>query len=210
MLLNHDFAQMTAMVSQLGGLVEDRFRNSLGALQEQDVEAAEKIVSDQSLNNAGREIDRYALQLLALHHPYALELRAVVAGVRIASLLEQIGDSLISIARRVEVVSQAPRLSRAIAIPNLAQAVQKHLSDALNAFAERNAAAAVALLASDQAIDEAYHRIAQQIIGHIGEDRSLVAGYVALLQIAKNLESIGDNTVHIAEQIVFLVRGSYV
>jgi phosphate transport system protein len=166
-------------------------------------------MGDKALNTMQREVDRYALQLLALQHPYALELRAVIVGVRIAGLLEQIGDLLVGIARRIESISLHPKLSQAIAIPNLAIAVQANLTQALDAFSHLRGDEAQRLLDADDEIDTQYHSIMKQIFAKMPEDASLLPGYVYLIQIAKNYENIGDSVVHIAEQTVFLIDGRY-
>jgi phosphate transport system protein len=209
-MLTNDVAQLTAMVSQLGGLVETRYRATLDAFQSRDSEQAAAIrLGDKALNAMQREVDRYALQLLALQHPYALELRAVIVGVRIAGLLEQIGDLLVGIARRIESISLHPKLSQAIAIPNLAIAVQANLTQALDAFSHLRGDEAQRLLDADDEIDTQYHAIMKQIFAKMPEDASLLPGYVYLIQIAKNYENIGDSVVHIAQQTVFLIDGRY-
>jgi phosphate transport system protein len=213
MTLSHDIAQMTAMVSQLGGMVEARCRTVVDAYQERDIERAEAIVrGDLELNMMQRQVDQYALQLLALQKPFAMELRAIVASVRIASLLEQIGDLLVSIARRINHISHHPRLSQAIAIPNLAVSVQGHLAQALDAFSQLNAITAISLLEADDEVDEQYHAVNRQILSKMAEsqDAALIAGYADLLQIAKNWETIGDTVIHITEQTVFLIKGHYI
>src|SRR6187399_42978 len=142
-----ELALLKTRLLEMGGLAEDRVRQSVKALVDRDYETVERVlVSDEVINRLHIEIDDRCFKLLALHQPMAVDLRAIVSAVKINSDLERVGDLAINIAEAAARYLQHPPVKELIDIPRMAQIAQGMLRDALDSFVRRDLQLAQAVL----------------------------------------------------------------
>ena len=197
-----------AKVSEMGGLAEDMLADCMDGLRRRDVALCEEVVRrDKRLDRLEAETEELVIQLLALRAPVALDLRLLVTCMRMAALLERVGDLSKNIARRgVELAAGRPQPMTA-SLSRMGDAARRQLAEALDAFTSRDAALAVAVRRRDVEIDELYDSLFREIVTYMMEDpRTITLGSHAMF-IAKNLERIGDHATNIAELAYFLVEG---
>jgi phosphate transport system protein len=196
------------MVGRMGGLAERQVHDATTALVRRDTGlAAETIGRDGALDQLEREIDGFAVRLLALRQPVASDLRFIVAAMKVAHDLERIGDYARNGAKRSIVISQQPQIGSLNGFQRMSVMVQENLKLAIDALVNDDADAADRVWAADEPIDDVYNGIFREMLTHMMEDPRNITAATHLLFIAKNLERIGDHATNIAETVHYAVRG---
>jgi len=204
-----DIGQLRGLVSQLGGLAEEAIDRAMRALSRADLELAARVVADdRKLDTIEAEVERLAVQIIALRAPMAVDLREVVAALKIAAVLERVGDYAKNIARRVALIEGEHRIEPISILPAMARMAAEMVRDALNAFAARDPEAAVEVCRSDKALDDFYDSIFRTLVTHMVENPKTIGQVAHLLFVAKNLERVGDHAVNVAEMVHFAATGT--
>jgi phosphate transport system protein len=200
-------------VQALGGLdlVTTALDRALEAVGYQDVELAGMVVADDDLID-GRylEVHQGILSLLALQTPVATDLRIVAALLHVIRCVERMGDQCVNIAKLVPLSGYESPKDKDIldAIERMGQLARSQLSQAQEAFASRNVGLAQDLVRQDSEINRLNREIFRRAV-EIGDDVDTREWAMFMILVARCLERIGDNTVDIAEQVVFVVTGLF-
>src|SRR5689334_24819038 len=191
---------------EMGGLAEDRVRLAVRALVERDQQLVERVlVSDAAINQLHIEIDHRCFTLLALHQPMAVDLRAIVAAVKINTDLERVGDLAINIAEAAQRYVAHPPVKKLIDIPRMATIAQSMLRDALDAFVRRDTTLAQAVLNQDDELDALKTQIFRELLTYMLADPHTVDPALDLVLVSRHLERIGDHATNVAEDVIFMV-----
>jgi phosphate transport system protein len=203
-----DIAQLRAVITRMGGLCETQIADAVDALMTRNIEAAQLVIeADKRLDQLEAEAEVLAVRIIALRAPLANDLREIVAALKIAGVLERIGDYAKNIAKRTTVVSQSQPVGPGIIIPEMARTVVEIIRDTLDAFVDRDAVKAVELLTRDQKVDEFYNSLFRSLLTFMMENPHFITPSSHLLFVAKNLERIGDHATSVAEMVHFSVTG---
>ena len=191
---------------EMGGLAEDRVRLALRALVERDGELVDKVlVGDTDINGLHIEIDDRCFKLLALHQPMAVDLRAIVAAVKINTDLERVGDLAVNIAEAVLRYLRHAPVKELIDIPKMAEIAQEMLRDALDAYVRRDTAMARNVLNRDDELDMLKTSVFRELLDHMLNDPGTIEPALDLILISRHLERIGDHATNVAEDVIFMV-----
>jgi phosphate transport system protein len=205
---DEDIAQLRAVITRMGGLCESQIAESVDALMNRNAEAAQTIIdNDKRLDALEAEAEALAVRIIALRAPLADDLREIVAALKIAGVLERIGDYAKNIAKRSAVVAQSQPVAPAVIIPEMARVVVEIIRDTLDAFVDRDPVKAVALLQRDQQVDEYYNSLFRALLTFMMENPHYITPSTHLLFVAKNLERIGDHATSVAEMVYYSVTG---
>lgn len=205
---DEDIAQLRAVITRMGGLCETQIADAVDALMTRNIEAAQVVIeADKRLDQLEAEAEVLAVRIIALRAPLANDLREIVAALKIAGVLERIGDYAKNIAKRTTVVAQSQPVGPAIIIPEMARTVVEIIRDTLDAFVDRDAVKAVELLSRDQQVDEFYNSLFRSLLTFMMENPHYITPSTHLLFVAKNLERIGDHATSVAEMVHFSVTG---
>ena len=203
-----DIGELRGLIAQMGGLAEQAIRASMEALRHHDLDAAAAIVAgDKQIDALEMEVERLAVQLIALRAPMADDLREVVAALKIAGVVERIGDYAKNIARRVAAIDDHSNIEPLSVLPAMAAMATAMVHDVLDAFAARDAEAAVAVCERDRAVDDFYNSIFRVLVTYMMENPSSIGQVAHLLFIAKNLERVGDHATNVAEMVYYAATG---
>jgi phosphate transport system protein len=191
----------------MGGLAEERVRLAMRALVERDQSlVAEIIGGDQTINVMQLEIDDRCFKLLALYQPMAIDLRAIVAAVKINSDLERVGDLAVNIAEAADRYVSHPPVKALIDLPRMGALAQLMLRQALDAFVSQDIRAAHEVLKQDDILDALKNQIFRELLTYmLGDTRTIEPG-IDLILISRHLERIGDHATNIAEDVIFIVE----
>ena len=207
---DEDLDQLRASIAEMGGLAEAAIAESMRALVQRDGEAARKVIDgDKRIDALEAEIERRAVQIIALRAPMADDLREVVAALKIAGVIERIGDYAKNIAKRVHVVEDSANLRPLSLLPEMARIASEMVHDVLDAFAARDADKAAAVCERDKAVDDFYNSIFRTLLTFMMEDPQNITPATHLLFIAKNLERVGDHATNVAEMVYFAATGEH-
>ena len=207
---DEDLDQLRATISEMGGLAEAAIGASMEALMQRDTEAAAAIVAnDKKIDMLEAEIERHAVQIIALRAPMADDLRDVVAALKIGGVVERIGDYAKNIAKRVRVIEESPSIEPLSLLPEMARIVAEMVHNVLDAFAARDPVKAAAVCDRDRAVDDFYNSIFRTLLTFMMENPHNITPATHLLFIAKNLERIGDHATNVAEMVYFAATGQH-
>ena len=205
---DEDIAQLRAVITRMGGLCEAQIAESVDALMSRNAEAAQIIIeNDRRLDALEAEAEALAVRIIALRAPLADDLREIVSALKIAGVLERIGDYAKNIAKRSAVVAQSQPVGPAVIIPEMARLVVEIIRDTLDAFVDRDPVKALALLQRDQQVDEYYNSLFRALLTFMMENPHYITPSTHLLFVAKNLERIGDHATSVAEMVYYSVTG---
>ncbi len=205
---DEDIGQLRGLIAQMGGLAEQAIVASMRALREHDLDAAQAVIEgDRQIDAIELEVERLAVQLIALRAPLADDLREVVAALKIAGVVERIGDYAKNIARRVAAIENHGDIEPLSVLPAMADMARKMVHDVLDAFAARDAAAAVLVCESDRAVDDFYNSLFRVLVTYMMENPASIGQVAHLLFIAKNLERVGDHATNVAEMVYYAATG---
>src|SRR5215467_5015413 len=206
---DEELKRLSQVISQMGGLVEAQLQAAVDALIKRDTDAASKVVHDDvKIDELEMQVSQLVVRLLALRQPMAVDLRQIVSALKISSDLERIGDYAANVAKRAIALSQAPAVKPVYTIPRMARLVQQIIKDVLDAYAERDAAKAIAAWQRDEEVDEMYTSLFRELLTYMMEDQRNIDPCIHLLFIAKNIERMGDHATNVAEDIHYLVHGT--
>lgn len=207
---DEDIDKLRGLIAEMGGRVETALEDAMTALVEQDFAKAKTVVdNDQRIDALESEIDRLVVQTIALRAPMADDLRGVIAALKIAGIVERIGDYAKNIAKRVPKIGNERTIEPLSLLPSMAQIAGEMVGDALNAFAARNAPLAEAVIARDTVVDSFYNSIFRTLVTYMVENPKTITECAHLLFIAKNIERIGDHATNVAEMVYFAATGRY-
>ncbi len=206
---DQDIGQLRGLISQMGGLAEAAIGNAMLALQRGDHELAAQVrADDKKIDAIQHEVERAVVRIIALRAPMANDLREVVAALKIATVVERIGDYAKNIAKRVPQIESEHRIDPISTLPAMARMAADMVRDVLDAFAARDPDAAIAICERDDALDDFYDSIFRTLVTYMVENPKTISQCAHLLFVAKHLERIGDHATNVAEMIHFAAHGT--
>jgi len=193
----------------MGGMAEQAVERAVRAYQTRDLSLCELVLRDESkINAAERDVDEMSIDLLAMQQPMAIDLRFIVACIKINADLERVGDQAVNIAERVMDLLTRPDSALNVDIPRMAQLSISMVRDALNAFLAADVDMAQAVLERDDLVDnmnrEIFEAVDLAMTKSVGGHRNLLDTLI----VARNLERVADHATNIAEDVIFWVRGA--
>ena len=197
----------------LGGLdlVIGQLDRALEAVSYQDVELAAMVVADDDrIDGRYLEVHQGILSLLARQAPVAGDLRIVAALLHVIRCIERMGDQCVNIAKLVPLSGYESPKDKDIldAIERMGQHARSQLSQSKDALRGRNVELAQDLVRQDAEINRLNRHIFKRAV-EIGDDLDVREWAMFMILVARCLERVGDNTVDIAEQVVFVVTGLF-
>jgi phosphate transport system protein len=191
---------------EMGGLAEERVRAAVQGLVSRDTVLVEKVLrGDEPVNQYHIEVDNRAFRLLALHQPMAVDLRTIVAAVKINTDLERVGDLAVNIAEAAKRYITHPPVKKLIDIPQMGDIAQTMLRDALDSYVRRDVKLAHLVLNEDDRLDALKTQVFRELLTYMLQDPGTVEPALDLILISRHLERIGDHATNIAEDVIFMV-----
>lgn len=207
---DEEIGELRTLIAAMGGRAEVAITRAIDALTSGDEAAAAEIVEgDREIDRLEAEVERLAVRIIALRAPMANDLRDVVAALKIAGVVERIGDYAKNIAKRVPTTRKDRKIEPLSVLPAMGLAARDLVRDALDAFAARDPAKAEKVCERDREIDDFYDSIFRALVTFMIENPPTISSAAHLLFVAKNLERIGDHATNIAEMVYYAATGEY-
>jgi phosphate transport system protein len=195
----------------MGGATEAAVQRSMRSLVTRDNELANQVLEEEkAIDQMELEIDRLSVDILALQHPAAHDLRFVISVAKITPILERIADHAGSIAEAALIINIEPLVKNYVDFPIMAQTAAEMLRSALDAFTNEDAQLSRQIIERDKEIDASYNRVFKQLLEMMVENPSATTGAAHLLFVAKHLERIGDYVKDICELNVYLREAAFI
>ena len=207
---DEEISQLRGLIAQMGGLAEVAIQGAMSALVKHDSTSAQKVIdNDRKIDALEVEVEKLAVQIIALRAPMADDLREVVAALKISGVVERIGDYAKNIAKRSGQVEGRSKLEPLTLLPAMADIAASMVHDVLDAYAARDAAMALEVIQRDQKVDNFYDSIFRNLVSYMMENPATISSAAQLLFVAKNLERIGDHATNVAEMVHYAATGDH-
>lgn len=204
-----EMQQLDATLAKLGGAAEDQLGRAIDAMQNRDSALAEQVIAgDKALDVMESEIEALVAQTFVRRQPMATDLRVTLSSIKIASAMERIGDLAKNTSRRSLTLTSNPPIRLVGPIARFGRETLDLFSASLEAYIQRDAAAAADVWVRDQDLDHTYNGLMREILLQMEQDPSHIPLYTQMLFISKNMERIGDHSTFIAEMTHYIVTGT--
>jgi phosphate transport system protein len=164
--------------------------------------------NEAAINAAERSVDEMAYDLMAMEQPMAIDLRFLLAVIKINGDLERIGDQSVNIADRARDLLSRPPASLPVDMRQMGELTERMIRFALQSLLDGDAAMARSVLTMDDRVDEMNREVHKAMIQVIQQRPQWTEQALSTIIIARNLERIADHATNIAEDVIFWVRGA--
>lgn len=196
---------------EMGALVEGAIKNTITIITNGEYDKLETSrIIEEKINTMEREIQNYCLNLLLLQSPVAGDLRTVSAALKMITDLERIGDQAIDIAEMSTYLKDCENIYSMTHLSEMAERSSNMVTTAIDAFVKKDLKLAKTIATMDDAIDDLFNKVKQEVIDIINANKELDQQAIDVLLIAKYFEKIGDHAENIGEWVVFSITGKTV
>jgi len=193
----------------MAGMAEQAIERAVEAYRTRDLSLCDLVArSEQNINRFEREIDQMALDLLAMEQPMAIDLRFILAVIKINADVERVGDAASTIAVRVRDLQAFSPVDLPVDIPRIAGLAIDMVRRALQAFIEGDAEAAQHVLSLDDAVDRLNDSAYFALLNVMRTEPHWTPQALNALVISRSLERVADHATNIAEDVIFWVKGA--
>lgn len=206
-----ELEKIKKMILSLGAMVEERVRMAAKAIDTKDAELADKIItSDHEIDEMEVEVEEECLKVLALHQPVAVDLRFLIAIIKINNDLERIGDQAVNIAQRVGTIAKQKSPSFIYDYSGMAEKAEAMLKMSLDSLVNLDDDQAYKVVTLDDEVDqiqqEAYDLVKEAMAKHPDQ----LSYLINLFLISRHLERLADHATNIAEEVIYLIEGEII
>ncbi len=206
----HELESLKTFLVKMASMVEANLGSSIQALLERNPELAGKVIeNDKRIDSLEIEIDNSVLDLLALQHPVASDLRLIIAAQKINNDLERIGDHAVNIAQSVAFLPPL-KAGDMLDIPKMVDLSKTMLRNALDSFIRLDASLAQSVIKQDDLMDDMNRQMSRKVAEQVKAGDQPVESGLELARVSRNLERIADLTTNIAEEVIFLSQARIV
>ena len=196
---------------EMGALVEGAIKNTITIITNGEYDKLETSrIIEEKINTMEREIQNYCLNLLLLQSPVAGDLRTVSAALKMITDLERIVDQAIDIAEMSTYLKDCENIYSMTHLSEMAERSSNMVTTAIDAFVKKDLKLAKTVATMDDAIDDLFNKVKQEVIDIINANKELDQQAIDVLLIAKYFEKIGDHAENIGEWVVFSITGKTV
>ncbi len=208
-----ELSAISTRVLEMGGLVESQVAQAMYALSHFSSETAAQVLAmEEKVNQMELDIDRDLSSIIARRQPTARDLRLLIAVSKTIGNLERVGDEAARIGRTVQRLVNtgvSSRLRLPVADVSFeATLATSLLRKALDAFARLDVDKAVEVLKQDDQLDQEFEGLMRKLITFMMEDPRTISASIDLVFVAKAIERVGDHAKNLAEQIIYIVKGT--
>lgn len=191
--------------------VEELIDLSIDSLKLRDKQIAESIFDlDKKIDLMEIDLEKKAIELIALHQPTAGNLRLIIGIIKINTGLERIGDHGVNIAQSALKLMNEPQLKPLVDIPRMAVETKKMLQKSLDSLVLGNVDNALDVCRSDDLIDNLKNQIFRELLTYMLEDRRNISRAMELILVSRNLERIADIATNIAEETIYIYEATVI
>jgi len=193
----------------MAGMAEQSIQRAVEAYRTRDLSICDLVDRGElAINRFEREIDQMALDLLAMEQPMAIDLRFILAVIKINADLERVGDSATNISDRVRDLEALPVADLPVDTPKMATLATGMVRKALQSFIEADCAMAESVLSMDDSVDKLNETAYFTLLNVMKNEPHLAPQALVAVMISRSLERVADHATNIAEDVIFWVRGA--
>lgn len=199
-------SHLNSDIQRMGTLAQKNLEHAVTGLLERNVDLCNRAIADDELvDELEKQIDREGVAIIMKFSPVAKNLRRVISTMKAAASIERISDHAVSLARRARHINLHSPLPETEGIRRIYELAAAMLKNAVSSFCEGNLQAALTIQGCDTELDSEYRDFNRRVTARMQEDPANIPDYVDLLFCARFIERIGDQSVNISEDAVYLL-----
>ncbi|MBS5150817.1 MAG: phosphate signaling complex protein PhoU [Butyricicoccus pullicaecorum] len=207
-IYTNELNAITHRVLKMGTMLEHAIDVTREVLETLDPIQAQRIIDgDDIFDDMEREIEQDCLNVVVMQAPVAGDWRRIASIMRMISDLERIADHCSDISEYVIRLAERQRVTPPVGLSDMLSRVKSMLHTSVTAYVELDVQAANAVVAQDDAQDDAFEQVVNTLCDMMAHDPDNIPQYVDYLMIAKYLERMSDHTTNLAEWIAYIVSG---
>ena len=209
--LQREIEKLKKRILALSAVVEESVHKAVRSIAERDARLAQTVIdADHDIDDMEVEVEEECLKILALNQPVAIDLRFIIAVLKINNDLERIGDLATNIAERAAFLATREKVDIPFDFPGMSELSQSMLRRSLDALVHLDPRLAHEVMAADDRVDELHKEMYSQIADGIRRHPDGLDNYINLLAVSRQLERIADHATNIAEDVVYMIDGEIV
>jgi len=207
-----EMEKLKKMILGLGAQVEANLNRAVQAMERKDAVLAEEVIQlDAEIDRVEVDVEEECLKILALHQPVAIDLRFIVACLKINNDLERIGDLAVNVAERAKLLAKKSDIpSISLDLSGMAEKTQDMLRRSLDALVNMDSGVAASVRDSDDEVDELNRVVYREVKRGLKENPDTISALLHLLSSARQLERIADHATNIAKDVIYMIDGKIV
>jgi phosphate transport system protein len=200
--------KLKSSLLSLSTVVEEHVWQAVRSVETRDTGMAQTVIeSDIDVDSEEVEIEEECLKLLALYQPVAVDLRFIVAALKINNDLERIGDLAVNIAQRSLVLASHAPIQIDFDLASMAESARQMLKKSLDSLVKMDTSLAREVCAADEEVDDMNRMMHDLVKQNIAKSPDRVHCLLQLLLVSRSLERIADLSTNIAEDVIYMVEG---
>jgi phosphate transport system protein len=205
---NEQLKKIKDDVVEMGELAQGMLKNSIVSLENQDVKLADNVYADkEKLMKMDDAIEHRCLQTISMYQPMAKDMRVIGASLKMITYLTRIGRYGKDIAKFVKEIADKPSVAKLVSIPHMSEIVDGMISDALNAYENKEAVDIPSFRNRDDDDDSLRESIFRELLTYMMQDSKNIKRCMYYIMIARYLERCADHACKLAEKIQYMVTG---
>ena len=209
--IRKEIDKLKKLILSVSARVEESVTLAVKAIDKKDNALPQQVIeNDIEIDKMEVDTEEECLKILALYQPVAIDLRFIVAVLKINNDLERIGDLAVNIAKRAVYLSTQNQVEIPFDFSGMAEKTQEMLRKSLDALVGMDAALAKEVCEADQVVDSLHKDMYMQVQEAIKKYPERVDCFIQLLSVSRNLERIADLTTNIAEDVIYMSSGDII
>ncbi len=211
--LHKEIKKTEKRILALSALAEEAVRNAVSSFTDKDEMLAKKVVAnDEQIDAQEIDVEEECLKILALHQPVAIDLRFIVAVLKINSDLERVGDHAVSIAKRALLITQLTDANSPapFSFDKMIDLATSLLKRSIDALINHDSDLAYSILEQDKVVTDTKRALYKSYIEITKENPSQLEVNSAYMFVSRSLERIAEHAMNIAEDVIYMIKGEIV
>lgn len=206
--LIHELENLKRQTFSLMALVEDNLSRAVRSVQDLDKALALQVIAcDGEVDRGEVSLEEECLKVLALHQPVAVDLRFIIAVLKLNNDLERIGDLAVNIAERASFLCDMAPAPVPFDFDTMAEKARNMLKRSLDALVNSDVKEAAAVCVADDEVDAINEQMYAQVKAAVRQHPEHLDALIHLLSVSRHLERIADHATNIAEDVIYFVEG---
>ncbi len=203
--------QLRTMLIRMGSLVEEQIDLGVKAIVESNLDLARVVIErDKKVDEYDNSIDQQCLRIFALSQPVAIDLRLLMAALKMNNELERIGDIAVNLAERVEPLLPHTAFVRQTSLREMAAAARQMVKDAIDSFVNNDPVLAKKVLLADDNVDNLDRETFSLMVQKMKESSACIDPASHVMIVSRHIERLADHATNIAEDVIFLVNAKII
>lgn len=211
MHMEKELEKLKKLIFSLGTQVDENVEMAVRAFDQEDTRLGERVIqNDENIDQLEVEIEEACLKALALYQPVAIDLRFVIAVLKMTNDMERMSDLSAGIAKNALIYNKYAKKTLPLSLSTMGDLVTSIVRKCTQSLLQLDSDLAREVTQDDLSIDQMKISIKSNITDAISNDPGQTEPLIALLMASNRLERIADHATNIAEDVIYMVEAEIV